>query len=242
MQRLVVKRSQSAQSSEDPGSERVGYMESAVRRARRAWKLPFSAEPEEVAGLRRLMRLHLELWDLHELADVAQLCVSELVANVIKHVGPGTPSMLAVSMNGIRLRIEVHDPNPRALPVLTDAADDAEGGRGMALIDAITDRWGVDLAAECKSTWCELRTSPTPANGYAAAPRVARAADVLELYASTPTPLGGAAFSRLGATVAEETAIDVITDLLHWLRVHGRDPDDVLDRAQAHFEAEAEAR
>jgi anti-sigma regulatory factor (Ser/Thr protein kinase) len=223
MQRLVVKRSQSAQSSEDPGSERVGYMESAVRRARRAWKLPFSAEPEEVAGLRRLMRLHLELWDLHELADVAQLCVSELVANVIKHVGPGTPSMLAVSMNGIRLQIEVHDPNPRALPVLTDAADDAEGGRGMALIDAITDRWGVDL-------------------GYAAAPRVARAADVLELYASTPTPLGGAAFSRLGATVAEETAIDVITDLLHWLRVHGRDPDDVLDRAQAHFEAEAEAR
>ncbi|MFF5775027.1 hypothetical protein ACFY8V_25040 [Streptomyces californicus] len=37
---------------------------------------------------------------------------------------------------------------------------------------------------------------------------------------------------------AEESAIDVIADLLHWLRAHGRDPDSALDRAQTHFEAE----
>ncbi|MEU3659647.1 ATP-binding protein [Streptomyces sp. NPDC032940] len=216
--------------------------ESAVQRARRAWKLPFSAEAEEVAGLRQLVRLHLELWDLHELSDVAQLCVSELVANVIKHVGPGTPTTLAISLNGTRLRIEVHDPNSRSLPALTDAGMDAEAGRGMALIDAVTDRWGVDLTSESKSTWCELRTSPTVVRGYDAPSRVARATDVLQLYASAPLPMQGAAFSRLGATVAEETAIDVISDLLHWLRAHGRDPDDVLERAQAHFEAEAESR
>ncbi|MFD8201286.1 ATP-binding protein [Streptomyces sp. NPDC059701] len=214
---------------------------SAVQRARRAWKLPFSAEAEEVAGLRRLVRLHLEIWNLHDLADVAQLCVSELVANVIKHVGPGTPSLLAVSANATRLRIEVTDPNSRALPVLTDAGTEAEGGRGMTLIDAVTDRWGVDLTADRKSTWCELRTSPTATKGQAVPPRVARAADVLELYACVPMPPRGATFSRLGATVAEETAIDVIADLLHWLRAHGRDPDDVLDRAQAHFEAEVAA-
>ncbi|MFJ2832097.1 hypothetical protein ACIPC1_31815 [Streptomyces sp. NPDC087263] len=38
--------------------------------------------------------------------------------------------------------------------------------------------------------------------------------------------------------MAEETAIGVIADLLHWLRAHGRDADEALDRAQMHFEAE----
>lgn len=215
-------------------------LDSAVERARRAWKLPFSAEAEEVAALRRILRLHLELWDLQELTDAAQLCVSELVANVIKHVGPGTPTTLAVSINGTRLRIEVHDPDCRALPVLTEAGDEAEGGRGMALVNAIAERWGVDLTADRKSTWCELSPSPTAGSVHTASPRVARAADVLGLYACTSLPLSVAGSGRLGVTVAEETAIDVITDLLHWLRAHGREPDDVLDRAQAHFEAEAE--
>jgi hypothetical protein len=37
---------------------------------------------------------------------------------------------------------------------------------------------------------------------------------------------------------AEEAAIHVIADLLHWFRAHGRDADQALDRAQMHFEAE----
>lgn len=37
--------------------------------------------------------------------------------------------------------------------------------------------------------------------------------------------------------VLEEAAIDLITDLLHWLSVHGRDVDEALDRAQTRFEA-----
>ncbi|WNM36759.1 ATP-binding protein [Streptomyces sp. Li-HN-5-11] len=208
---------------------------------RRAWELPFLAEAEEVAALRRLLRLHLEFWGLQELSEAAELCVSELVANVIKHVGPGTPTTLAVRMNGTRLRIEVHDPDPRALPTLADADSDAESGRGMALIDALTDRWGVDLTVGRKATWCELRTSGTADDGHVTGPRMARAADVLGFYASSLNPSPGAGVSRLKATVAEEAAIGVITDLLHWLQAHGRDSEQVLDRAQVHFEAEVQA-
>nr|WP_308309379.1 hypothetical protein [Streptomyces sp. CHD11] len=40
---------------------------------------------------------------------------------------------------------------------------------------------------------------------------------------------------------AEAAAIDVISDLLHWLQVHGHDPEAILDRAQTHFEAELDA-
>ncbi|MEV8393966.1 MULTISPECIES: hypothetical protein [unclassified Streptomyces] len=43
---------------------------------------------------------------------------------------------------------------------------------------------------------------------------------------------------HLSVAVAEEAAIDMIADLPHWLRAHGRDPDKVLDRAQARYEAE----
>lgn len=206
---------------------------------RTAWKRPFLAEAQEVAQLRRSLRHRLDRWGLHELSEAAQLCVSELVTNVIKHVGPGTPTTLTVCMSGTRLRIEVHDPDPRALPTLTDATSDAEAGRGLALIDAVADRWGVDLAPGRKATWCELRTSLTKADGHTPGPRVARAANVLGLYArgmQLPTGSQG----RLWTTAVGETAIHVIADLLHWLGAHGLDPDEVLERAQTHFQVDAE--
>jgi anti-sigma regulatory factor (Ser/Thr protein kinase) len=205
---------------------------------RKPWVIAFTAEPAEVAALRRIMRLHLGAWGLQELADEAQLCVSELVSNVITHVGPGTPATLAVSMQGTRLRIEVHDPDPCALPTLRDASTDSEEGRGMALVDAVADRWGVLLRPDRKVTWCELTTKLTAPDGPVEAPSVIRADALLRYYAAAAQSPGRAGASRLTSTVAEETVIAVITDFLHWLQAHGRDADDMLDRAQMRFEAE----
>lgn len=185
---------------------------------RRAWELPFLAEPEEVAALRRVLRIHLKIWGLEELTDAVQLCVSELVANVITHVGAGTPTTLAVSMNGAHLRVEVHDPDTRLLPTLVDATDDAETGRGMALVTATTDRWGVELRDERKVTWCEFAAGLNMPAGHC----------------------GGHQPSRLKAVATEAAAINAISDLLHWLRAHGCDPEEVIDRAQRHFEAQLE--
>ncbi|MDO0914660.1 ATP-binding protein [Streptomyces sp. DT2A-34] len=205
--------------------------------SRKSWGLDFTAEPEEVAALRRIMRLHLGLWGLHDVTDGAQLCVSELVSNVITHVGYGTPAMLAVSMNGTYLRIEVHDPDTRALPTLIDATLDSEGGRGMALVDALADRWGVQLYPDRKVTWCELATGLTSTNGHVRTPGVMRAEALLDLYLEAKLPRASSP-NRLSAAMAVEAVIDVITDFLHWLRAHGCDPDEVLDRAQTHYEAE----
>ncbi|MEU8835496.1 ATP-binding protein [Streptomyces sp900116325] len=128
--------------------------------SRKPWNLHFLAEPEEVAALRRVLRIHLGLWGLDELIDAAQLCVSELVSNVIIHVGRGTPTTLAVSMKGSDLRIEVHDPDTRTLPTLLHEGVDCETGRGMGLITGVADRWGVQLLVDRKVTWCELTTAP----------------------------------------------------------------------------------
>ncbi|GHB21973.1 hypothetical protein GCM10010377_09690 [Streptomyces viridiviolaceus] len=205
-----------------------------------SWGFPFLAEPEEVSVLRGLMRTRLSAWGLQELSDSAQLCVSELVSNVIAHVGPGTPANLMVSLRGTRLRIELRDPGARALPTLVDASDDAESGRGMALVDALTERWGVELHGDSKVTWCELVTAPVTSEGHAGGARVTRAARVLSSYGDGEL-FGTPRRSRLGAMAAEAAAIDVISDLLHWLQVHGHDTDEILDRAQTHFEAELDA-
>ncbi|GAA2407557.1 hypothetical protein GCM10010420_39590 [Streptomyces glaucosporus] len=198
---------------------------------RKRWELPFLADPREVAGLRRVVRKHLELWGMPELADTAQLCVSELVTNVIRHVGAGTPATLAVSMNRTRLRIELSDPDVRALPTLISASDDQESGRGLALLDAATAAWGVVLREDSKVTWCELDTDLTSPNGHTGGERVTRAEALLTLYGSQ----GGAPDSLAGAA-AREAAVHLITDVLHWLRAHGHDPDTVLDHAQTRYE------
>ncbi|MER6080200.1 ATP-binding protein [Streptomyces sp. NPDC001833] len=204
---------------------------------RRPWDLSFSAEPAEVAVLRRLLRTHLGLWGLAELTESAQLCLSELVSNVITHVGPGTPTTLAVSISGTRLRIEVHDPDTRALPRLIESAGDAEVGRGMALVSAMSERWGVQLLPDRKITWVELATTLAASNGHVDNVHVSRAGAVLGFY-NTQQPLRQSSLSRLCETRAEIAAVEAISDLLHWLRAHGRDADEALDRALMRFEAE----
>ncbi|WP_307030165.1 ATP-binding protein [Streptomyces canus] len=182
---------------------------------REPWVHLFTAQPSELAELRRTLRIRLILWGLHAHVDVAQLCVSELVTNVIRHVGEGTPVTLRMALREPYLRLEVEDPDMRALPTLLAAGAGMESGRGVALVDILSDhRWGVFLQGDSKVVWCELATADVPA--------------------ACALPSGS---SALRAVAAEEAAIGVMVDLLHWLHACGYDPDDVLDRAQTHFEA-----
>ncbi len=123
---------------------------------REALTVRLFAEPAAVGELRRRVRSLLAGWGLPQHADTAQLCVSELATNVVTHVGEGVPVTLRVSLAGDRPRIELTDPDARALPTLIAATDDAESGRGLALLDALTLRWGVTPHADGKTTWCEL--------------------------------------------------------------------------------------
>ncbi|WP_043452980.1 ATP-binding protein [Streptomyces fulvoviolaceus] len=124
----------------------------AVLRGRGVLDLDLLAAPEAVPGLRRAVRRHLG----EPCADV-QLCVTELVANVIRHVGEGVPVRVRVArVDGGRIRVEVTDPDARALPVLLHATGDDEAGRGLALLDAVAVRWGVEQGVAGKTVWCEL--------------------------------------------------------------------------------------
>ncbi|WP_330331400.1 ATP-binding protein [Streptomyces sp. NBC_00536] len=96
----------------------------------------------------------------HHGPDVA-LCVSELLTNVITHVGEGTPVTLHVRATADgRTRVEVTDPDPRAWPVLRHATAEDESGRGLALLAAVSLRWGVLQGPAGKTVWCEVRPPP----------------------------------------------------------------------------------
>ncbi|MEU6281465.1 ATP-binding protein [Streptomyces sp. NPDC047028] len=112
-------------------------------------ELRLLATPKAVPELRHHLREH---------GFDVRLCATELLANVIRHVGEGTPVTVRVigAPGRGRTRVEVTDPDPWALPVLLCAGATAESGRGMALLDALAVRgasnWAV-TARRCGARW-----------------------------------------------------------------------------------------
>lgn len=85
--------------------------------------------------------------------DTVELLVSEVATNALVH-GDGQVRVRVLTA-GSRLRVEVSD-GSSDLPVPRHAADDAEGGRGLALVAALSTDWGVELAEGGKTVWFEL--------------------------------------------------------------------------------------
>ncbi|WP_128433247.1 ATP-binding protein [Streptomyces cyaneus] len=115
--------------------------------------LELLALPKAVPEVRRSVREHLGVP-----CPEVQLCVSELLTNVIAHVGEGTPVTvrLVCGQDG-RVRVEVTDPDPHAWLIARQPGEDDETGRGLLLLDAVARRWGVWLTPAGKTVWCELR-------------------------------------------------------------------------------------
>jgi anti-sigma regulatory factor (Ser/Thr protein kinase) len=93
------------------------------------------------------------------LAETLILLVSELVTNAVVHTG--CPAVLRLSLPGTEaaeeatLRLEVSDRSDRA-PVPRCVDGEATGGRGLALVDGLADRWGWSSEGAGKRIWCEL--------------------------------------------------------------------------------------
>ncbi len=86
--------------------------------------------------------------------DVARLVISELVTNAISQ-GEGAVRVTLEAADG-SLFVEVFDSGHR-LPSLDDAPVDATSGRGLRLVDAVCDEWGVREELEGKTVWARVR-------------------------------------------------------------------------------------
>lgn len=108
-------------------------------------------------------------WSLESAADSVELVVSELVTNAVRaSTGPdglpkydektGLPRVgLRLSSDRTHLRIEVWDQDPH-IPVSKAASPDDESGRGLMLVEALSERWGCDTTPgqSSKVVWAEL--------------------------------------------------------------------------------------
>lgn len=88
-----------------------------------------------------------------DVQDTVALLVSEVATNALVH-GSGNVQV-RVSRTGHTLRVEVSDGSSQA-PRPRSADADAEGGRGLALVDALSDSWGTDFTASGKTVWFQI--------------------------------------------------------------------------------------
>lgn len=117
------------------------------------------SRPESAATARRLTQcVVLRQWALSaQTAEHAVLLVSELVGNAVRHTGARVFGLRMMRRRGW-IRIEVRDPS-RGLPCLMPVQEMDVSGRGLFLVDKLSDRWGVDLLPRGKTTWFEMRVS-----------------------------------------------------------------------------------
>ncbi|QNE79224.1 ATP-binding protein [Streptomyces finlayi] len=114
------------------------------------------------ARLARLLAVaHLDLWGLP--SESAAHIVAELTTNASVHgrvSGRDFRLRLTVREDS-RLRIEVTDARGDRLPVATAPDPHAEGGRGLLIVEALADRWGVIPGpVPRKTVWAELDLAP----------------------------------------------------------------------------------
>ncbi len=117
---------------------------------------------------RRLTERQLADWE--QPSEAAQQIVAELVANAIQHGRvPGRDFRLTLATADGVLRIEVTDAWAERLPVpqaRTAPPDgEREGGRGLLIVEALADSWGVDISPEPpvrKTVWATLEPVAPP--------------------------------------------------------------------------------
>jgi PAS domain S-box-containing protein len=101
-----------------------------------------------------------------------KLLATEMVTNSVKHAGANGVIGLELTLGGDAVAIAVTDSGPGFEPLPGSPDLDAESGRGLLIVDALADRWGVDTAAGTR-VWAELDVVPAVA-GAPATPRPAR--------------------------------------------------------------------
>ncbi|MFJ8028153.1 ATP-binding protein [Streptomyces sp. NPDC096311] len=120
----------------------------------------FSCTPRGARLARRLVANRMDVWGFaydSEASESVVLVVAELAANAVRHghVRGRSFRVRLVLRDGL-VRVEVADGRTERLPFLR--APDDEGGRGLVIVAALAERWGVvpRIGMAYKVVWAEL--------------------------------------------------------------------------------------
>jgi len=159
--RRVVELAPSVRAIEDFWGRHVDP--NAVAKGRSVFQLPLAATAASVREARDTVRRLTAGWGMASIGETAELCTSELATNAVLHAR--SPVLLVVSLQRDGVRVEVEDESPGQ--VAAGSLDgDGESGRGLALVDTLSDYWGVEQHQAGKSVWFELRRTDGRDDGH----------------------------------------------------------------------------
>jgi anti-sigma regulatory factor (Ser/Thr protein kinase) len=110
--------------------------------------------PEVLGLVREVVRVHLRIWRKGELADSAVLGVTELLTNVMVHVGSGCELLVCDVPGGVF--VSVVDYGGGGLPRVKYPTTHQTNGRGLALLSALVDEWDIEALPLGSRVWFAL--------------------------------------------------------------------------------------
>ncbi|MFI1722032.1 SpoIIE family protein phosphatase [Streptomyces sp. NPDC020489] len=116
-----------------------------------------SGDPQALTEARHMIRAAVRSWGAEERADEIELVADELITNALMHTeGAAIVTLRVLAGTDRRLRVEVED-SSSALPRRREAGESGVSGRGLLLVDLLTDVWGVEARGGGKCLWCEFK-------------------------------------------------------------------------------------
>jgi serine phosphatase RsbU (regulator of sigma subunit)/anti-sigma regulatory factor (Ser/Thr protein kinase) len=113
-------------------------------------------DPEALTTARHMIRTAVRAWGAGERCDEIELVADELITNVLLHTeGAAIVTLRVLTGHARRFRVEVEDCSS-ALPRRRDAGESEVSGRGLLLVDRLSDAWGVEARGGGKAVWCEF--------------------------------------------------------------------------------------
>ncbi|WP_190233391.1 MULTISPECIES: ATP-binding protein [Streptomyces] len=117
----------------------------------------FRIRKSSVPAARHHVEALLTEWKLGGLVDAATLITSELTGNVISHAkGTGEFFELGLRRRGGLLILEVSDSYQWRMPELRKPGPDDLSGRGLLIVDALSENWGIRPRDPGKTVWAHL--------------------------------------------------------------------------------------
>jgi anti-sigma regulatory factor (Ser/Thr protein kinase) len=119
-----------------------------------AAELSLGADARSAGAARRFLTATLSTWGKTMYGDNATLLLSELVTNAALHAK--TQIVVRIELRPACLLVSVTDGSPRQ-PVVRHYSDQSTTGRGLALVNALALRWGIDPNTDgTKTVWAEI--------------------------------------------------------------------------------------
>ncbi|MGP3998650.1 ATP-binding protein [Streptomyces sp. 8N706] len=124
----------------------------------------FTRHRKSVPASREFVTCALTEWGYTEHLDEIRLCASEIATNALAHgVPPGRLFAVRVDAEDEQVRVEVRD-SGTGTPLLRVPHLESESGRGLLLVQELTDAWGVVQHTIGKAVWFTVKVSP-PSEG-----------------------------------------------------------------------------